>query len=169
MSIIYDALKKVEGKIKNYGNAAQEAGKEQKAKAGPKIYLIYLLIIAFGAFSANFIYRLFTPSLKTAPAAKSIKAPETKEPAKEHLPELPQKPIALPEAASIEPPPDSEPLPSLILSGIFFSEDGAYALINNQIVEEGDEVGGLSVIKIGVTEVELQNKEKTLKLPIEPR
>ncbi|MFA5410329.1 MAG: hypothetical protein WC321_00490 [Candidatus Omnitrophota bacterium] len=176
MSIIYDALKKVEGKIKNYGSPAREEKEVKKAKAGPKIYLVYLLIIAFGAFSANLIYRLFTPSFKTTPAAKGVKIPKAREPVElpeektGPAPEFPQKPIAPPEAASKEISSGSEPLPSnLILNGIFFSENDAYALINNQIVKEGEEIEGLVVAKIGVSDVELKNKETSLKLSIGSR
>ena len=62
----------------------------------------------------------------------------------------------------------SEELPKpekkFILSGIFFSANGAYALVNNQIVRENDLVDGAKVGKITVNSVELNNEGKIITL-----
>jgi len=46
-------------------------------------------------------------------------------------------------------------IPHLVLSGVFASETGSYALINKRIVKEGDTILGVKVISIDSTRVEL--------------
>lgn len=168
MSIIYDALKKVEAKFSSSGNISPEVKKEKKTKTSPKIYLVYLLVIALGVFSANILYNFFTPSFKTS--LKSDKIPEkkeTKEPQPQNIrppQQPPQKPIA-----TQEPVPAEEPVPALVLNGIFFSGEDTYALINNRIVTVGDDIEGLVVKKIEASAVELKSKNSTIKLSTEPK
>lgn len=162
MSIIYDALKKVEAKFGSTNNINPEAKRDKKPKTSPKIYLVYLLVIALGIFSANILYRLFTPSFKIS--AKDYKIPDII-PAQES----PQKTIATQAVSPMQPSPPGESAPALVLNGIFFSGDDAYALINNRIVKVGDDIEGLVVKKIDVNEVELKNKDSTIKLSTESR
>ncbi|MBU1125578.1 MAG: hypothetical protein KKC84_06110 [Candidatus Omnitrophica bacterium] len=53
---------------------------------------------------------------------------------------------------------------SLSLNGIFFSQNEGYALINNQIVKEGDTVAGVFVKTITVNGVELEDQGNPLTL-----
>ncbi|MBL7196890.1 MAG: hypothetical protein ISS47_02185 [Candidatus Omnitrophica bacterium] len=57
-------------------------------------------------------------------------------------------------------------IPQLILNGIFASETGSFALINNRIVKEGDSILGVKVLRIYSHRVELDafGKEITLRV-----
>jgi type II secretory pathway component PulC len=200
MSIIYDALKKVERKFSDsdFENFLKEK-KVEIQKSKPRTYLTYLVIIILGALSANLFYNFLAPTNKII--LKESKSQETKEhlnsPAAKNnvsasnnlatagIPSLPpakekNTPQELSKAGSIErnnlplteesqkaSSLNKESVPSLILNGIFFSKDDSYALINNQILREGESIEGLLVKKISSTEVELQNlenKDSSLKL-----
>ncbi|MGE5307604.1 MAG: hypothetical protein ACM3OC_00790 [Deltaproteobacteria bacterium] len=50
------------------------------------------------------------------------------------------------------------------LNGICLSGSETFALINNQMVQEGDEVDGATVVKIGEEEVELKHNDKIIRL-----
>ena len=60
----------------------------------------------------------------------------------------------------------TEELPDLVLNGIFFSGGAGYALINNQILEEGDGISGLVVRKITEGDVELKTKNSVVTLSL---
>jgi hypothetical protein len=53
---------------------------------------------------------------------------------------------------------------ALNLNGIFYSDEGSYALVNNKIVKEGDVIEGWLVTRIGIGEVELKSNDLTIKL-----
>ena len=155
MSIIYDALKKVEGL-----NTGLNAGLDKGQKSKFKVYLIYALVACFGFFIANIFFGLF--KLKTI----QTQAPDTlvkNEPQTDTV----QVPVeALPSKASTSP---SEAIKEdiqegLVLNGVFFSEDQGYALINNRIVKEGDIIGGLTVQRIDLDSVELESAGSVIKL-----
>lgn len=147
MSIIHDALKKVEAStVRN--DAREPSGK----KADFKVYILYLLVAALGFISANLIFSFFNKA--------------TQKTAKPVIKALPPKPVS----------PAPPPLPSLTiekeekapgqlkLNGIFFSGNDGYALINNQIVKTGDEVSGAEVLRITLDGVELKYADKTINL-----
>ncbi|OGX43894.1 MAG: hypothetical protein A3G38_03065 [Omnitrophica WOR_2 bacterium RIFCSPLOWO2_12_FULL_51_8] len=155
MSIIYDALKKVEC------SAAAETKPRLKAKISKprKIGLAaaYLLAAGLGVMLGNFIFSvLISPSTpaRDAPAKQAMQ-----EPPKAAAPLAPAG-LALEQA----PPAKVSGAPNLVLNGIFFSRDEGYALINNQIVKEGDEVDGATVKEINIDEVELAALGSTIKL-----
>jgi len=56
-----------------------------------------------------------------------------------------------------------------ILSGIFFSGERNYCIINDKVLEEGDSIESAKVVRISTDEVELQLNEKTLKLNLRGR
>ena len=56
-----------------------------------------------------------------------------------------------------------------ILSGIFFSGERNYCIINDKVLEEGDSIESAKVVRINTDEVELQLNEKTLKLNLRGR
>lgn len=161
MSIIYDALKKVEEKFSDV-----EEKKIETQKSKPKTYLVYLSIIILGVLSVNLFYNFLIPTnkiiLRESTVPSSLLSPERE---KNIPPELSKdvnsekNDLPLTE----EPPKtnslNEESLPLLILNGIFFSknDNDSYALINNQILREGDSIEGLLVKKISSREVELQN------------
>ncbi len=158
MSIIHEALKKVEAANNPQAKAKPVAGN----KANLKAYLLYLVVAALGFLSANLIFSFFTKPLhKAYPAAKQGIANRV-------------KPVELKPA--IQPPPPQPPIPpeeaaqgkvaptSLTLNGVFFSGEQGYALINNEIVKEGDKIAGATVVRITLEGVELKTSDSGIKL-----
>jgi hypothetical protein len=85
--------------------------------------------------------------LSTESTRQEISPPEIKEP-------------SLPIVADVQ----RQSLPTLILNGVFFSQDEGYALVNNQIVKEGDLVDGARVKQITLDTVELDFQGSVIKL-----
>lgn len=146
MSIIYDALKKVEVTIDK--TPTVKVNKERKSRF--KTYLMYVSVICVGFFVAYIFFGLFTKLLKTSTTVQ---------------PDVIQKEADLPPPA----PPSTDiqrPLaqPSLTLNGVFFSEDQGYALINNRIVKEGDLIDGVTVVRITLEEIDLNFQGQDIKL-----
>jgi len=153
MSIIDEALKKTEEAIQR--NSAKETSKPIN-KQKPKPYLIYIFTLIACIFLASLIFTIIkhknepvNPSepLKTTPIEKESQTPKT-----------------LPAAASPLPEEQPKPEKKFILNGIFFSDNGTYALVNNQIVRKNDLVDGAKVEKITVNSVELNNEGKIITL-----
>jgi hypothetical protein len=124
MSIIYDALRKVEDKLDLTGKKNIAVQIKRAAKKRP--YYFYLLIIATGLTLASVTYNVVT---KYYPARVS----------KIGSSEYAQAKLGL----------------DLTLNGIVFSGDTNYALINNQIVKEGDMLLGATIKRISSEVVEL--------------
>ena len=165
MSIIHEALKKVEKSINSYYPA-----KEIKLPPpGRKInkYLIYALIFCFGLFIENtFFLFILRPQNTYRENQLQLSSEIIPGPAKEELPEdaaLLTTELALsPEAPSPAKITEDEPeaqRTALVLNGIFFSQDdGYYALINNKIAKVGDDVDGAIVKHIDLDNVELESE-----------
>jgi len=154
MSIIYDALKKVEKT-----NTAEPAPVETKdKKTNLKFYLLYVLVVCIGLAIAGLSFSLFSHLPKGE--TQSLPPPTITEAAK-IAPASEVKNTAVPETV----PPKEEPRPQLALNGVFFSADKGYALINNQILKEGDTIEGATVLHIGRDNVELKFKDSSFKLP----
>ena len=51
-----------------------------------------------------------------------------------------------------------------VLNGVFVTDNESYALINNNIVKEGDTLSGATVIKIAPEEVKLQVNNRQIKI-----
>ncbi len=158
MSIIYDALKKVERSTNK--DIITEVNKKRSASKLTS-YLLYALVVCAGIFAANMMFGIFSPE-KTAPAPKETKivplatglktAKIAKPAAKETLGPVPPKaapPVIV--EAKIEPM-----IPPLMLNGVFFSKNQGYALINNKVVKQGDSVEGIKVRKVNLDDVELE-------------
>lgn len=174
MSIIYDALKKLEKS--NPGNLGLEVkGQEKRLKFQIKTYtyLLYLLVVCLGIFVGNIFFSFLSrpktiavgakqkrdhPELakQVAPAPAPTPAPAATQGQEEEESLETEEPIA--EAVN------KEPAEQLVLNGIFFSDEKGYALINNQIVKEGDVIGGSTVKRIGLDEVELEFEGSAIKL-----
>ena len=167
MSIIYDALKKVERSI-HPNPTLQIQKKEHKIK--PKVYLLFVLVAGLGIFVANIVFGLFTKSLQSKKNAMTGNLPQVK--LEQNL--VSQPPQALPKEAplaesslSLSPiPADTENLtsPVLVLNGVFFSENEGYALINNQVVKKGDVINGATVTQITLGGVELEFQGSVIKV-----
>ncbi len=172
MSIIYESLKKIEKEgiptphpIPK--SPACPAGGQQPATQKTSVLKLLKLISFYSIFSligvAACVFAFKT--LLTHPAAsKKIPAATKNKPVKQvplNLPMPFKEAPAYPSSLKIGPPPT--------LNGIFFSPNLCYALINNQIVKEGDTVEGAVVQKISEDEVELKNRTSVIKLSIRAR
>ena len=159
MSIIYDALKKVEKNV--VGQPSPEKGKvSENTITRRKLYLIYVLVVCIGALGANLSYSFLTSFQNKSFAI--IKKINKAAPQAQAVPKQ-APPVKIgPAIPSTKKEPQGEQ--PFVLSGIFFSQNEGYALINNKIVKNGDKVGGAVVKKVGLDEVELEQEGKTIKL-----
>lgn len=124
MSIIYDALKKVENKLELNGGKNLAADVKRIVRKKP-VYFYFALVVA-GITLASVAYNVITKSYLDRVVTIS---------ANEHGPARLGN--------------------DLTLNGIFFSGQTNYALLNNQIVREGDAVMGVTVRRITSELVEL--------------
>ncbi len=161
MSIIYDALKKVEAS----GENESKTKINRSTKPKPRIYFLYILAVCLILFIASILYERLssrhpniTAIIKTLPLAGK----------KEILPPgLPSGKIAtLQERASVDAGIKNEKeIPVLFtLNGVFFSGAEGYALINNRIVKQDDKIEGATVEKISLDEVDLNLGGSIIKL-----
>lgn len=156
MSIIYDALKKVE----NSANNNPDGGKnpDNRLKHNLKLYLLYALVVCIGIVIANLFFNYVSRSNKLAkgsqkPAARLItKIKPLSTPSSSVSKQTTQAPSA-PKGASDK---------NYVINGIFFSDGESYALINNIIVKQGDTVDGALVKRIEPNEVELDTGGKPI-------
>lgn len=157
MSIIYDALKKVEqSNVKD--SRMQEPGSAH-SKHKFKTYLLYVLAACAGFFAVNIFFVFLTHSEKISGANNDGSQVLAKEST------LQNKAAAVAQqAASGGSPVKMSSKGLLILNGIFFSGDEGYALVNNHIVKEGDVVNGATVKRITADEVEAEVDGSILKL-----
>lgn len=151
MSIIYDALKKVEVKF--------EEPRRQKPQT--RVYLIYFAIIAALFLGAGFLYKIFMP--RGAQNHQRLTQQQTQEPAK------PSLLASQTQAEEPAPMPKKPSLSALVLNGIFYSKNESYALINNQIVKEGDLIEGRLIKKIDTGGIELGDEDTITKLTIKTK
>jgi type II secretory pathway component PulC len=164
VSIIYDALKKVEERIESSNQANLGVKLYGDHKPNRKIYILYAILTALAVTIIVSVFVRFTPH--------SLDLPRTANPAvtKKAPPEpVTEQPAAATsqEAAKVEPAPPpvqppKPPQPTLNLNGVFFSGDEGYALINNQIVKEGDGIEGATVERISMSGVELKNGDGSI-------
>jgi len=168
MSIIYDALKKVEKTNFSYPAAAADAQNQKKAvpyKPSKRALLLYSFAVVFSLFLGNIVYSFISGPYKTAQRTETRQE-------KPQAPSLPPAPVPAPKEApaaqvlpvKIEETTVQKAPPPFALSGVFFSQDEGYALINNHIVKEGDVVGGATVKRINMDEVELVYDGSSIKL-----
>lgn len=142
MSIIYDALRKIDE-----SNSIISSTKINRKmnKSNLKIYLLYACVACAGFFIAGIFWRFL---------AKSLPANNTP---------IAEQNLASQETTVAEPKVDVKP--AFTLNGVFFSQNEGYALINNQIVKEGDVISGAIVKRIILDEVELEYAGAVIKLP----
>ena len=165
MSIIYDALKKVEH---SQGNNPQ-AQTEKKNKFHPKVYLIYISVVCVGFATANIIFGFFSKAFKDNEHAVGKNRPqqETAAPASPLISEPPkEQAAALSEEKQVSTVTESNKpaIGPMVVNGVFFSGDEGYALINNRVVKEGDSILGATVVRISLDQVELKSGEQIIKL-----
>jgi type II secretory pathway component PulC len=156
MSIINEALKKTEESIQK-NSVKEKNGQDNKTAINP--FVIYLLIFITGLFLITFIFAAVNRKAEQPPSAadKPLKAAQISDKKTETLPLSQPEPAAMPE----EP---VKPKKKFILSGIFFSDNDGYALVNNQIIRENDSIEGAKVKKITANSVELNNEGEIITL-----
>lgn len=168
MSIIYDALKKVEQS--SVKDAKPQALGNAHSKHKFKTYLLYVLAACVGLFAVNIFFVFSTHSKKNSgannsgPSEVSLVKAEAKQVLTKEIPPQNEANPPAQEAASSDSPVKISSKGLLILNGIFFSGDEGYALVNNHIVKEGDVVNGAIVKRITVDEVEAEVDGAILKL-----
>lgn len=168
MSIIYDALKKLQGQPKKPEEAATPA---VKTKTNPKLIILYAVVATLGLIAGNIFFNFLTRSKapllaenKTIPAAVNTTTPKLQ-------PQIPKrigKPENLMEKATsmikLVGPAKEVQTQSLTLNGIFSSGTESYALINNEICRVGDVVEGAKIKKINADNIILDKSGETIKL-----
>ena len=176
MSIIYDALKKVEGRFQEAGDISHEPKIEKKRTFKLKVYLIYAIVVVLGFLSANLFNRFIISGFISSVKSEALKDTEQAAVAEVAPPvSLPSQsqttPAAVQGAQEISSPGKDKasvlqeaPL-ALALTGVFFSGKEGYALINNQILREGDTVDGAVVTRVSVEEVDLKYRDSEIRLP----
>jgi hypothetical protein len=180
MSIIYDALKKVETKLGDPNAKISDLKVEKRFPSSKlKICLLYIFVLGIGFLIAGIVFSFLNPKkkplallsrqansyltklkTKTLPINTDKKVnnlpPKIPQPSQSQA--LPSVSVSSSESETHNPP------PVLVLNGVFFSENEGYALINNQILREGDVVDGATVERINLDGVELKSEGSVIKL-----
>jgi hypothetical protein len=160
MSIINDALKKTAESIQQ--NTNSQLTENAKPAGKKKNFLLYALIIAAGLFLGNLTLNMLAHRSKPGrvtpkPQEVNIAAPEIKAPL-EKIEQTAQTNNTVSTVAAPEPIDKAD----FQLSGIFFSDEEKYALLNNQILKEGEMIRGTTVKTITTNSVELEKQGQTL-------
>ncbi len=151
MSIIYDALKKVE----RSGQLIAPV-KTEKSVSRRRIFLVYALVVVSGIMLAKAFWWKFTGLISRNPEVSLAAKP----------PEEVKKiaPLQTSSVLDYNPAPAAPESRPFVLNGIFFSGEEGYALINNQVVKAGDLVNGALVKSISQEAVELDSEGEVIKL-----
>ncbi|MFH0791578.1 MAG: hypothetical protein V2A64_08120 [Candidatus Omnitrophota bacterium] len=178
MSIIYEALKKIDNSIAPSAPQPHHPQEKSKKPRNKLFILLYAAVVIAGCFIASIIFNFFTAKNSGNPALIKQANPDKKgqpklnanqnsfnKPAAAKTPVSPQNilsPLLTKITAEIK---QRQAPEGLILTGLFFSENqDSFALINNQILKEGDVINGAAVKRISLNEVELERNGSIIKL-----
>ncbi len=153
MSIIYDALKKIE---KTHPQQPQKPTVKK-----PESSFLLLKIFA-GLLILVLLFFLINPLIKKD-AIKTNTADKTVAPVTLPLPTIPV-PEKIKEVTKTLENIENDLKGKFVLNGVFFTDDQGYALINNRITKEGDSINDALVQRITLEEVELNYQGTILKL-----
>lgn len=163
MSIIYDALKKLG---KNHATPASGESVKKPGRPSLKVYLLYVLFVVAGFAIANFIFTILTKSMQGSVEPKVSMPTRAKQKATEaphsETPAVSIEAEAAPSVTQTAGP--SRDKDKFSLTGVFFSENEGYALINNKVVKVGDMVDGATVKRVDLDGVELECDGETLEI-----
>ena len=160
MSIIYDALKKVQGSEGQNINVKLHSSGDPKRRH--KIYLIYVLVSFIGIIGAKIFFSAFISPRQIPSGAHKVSGliPSSKplltynDDANKTTDSL--APLQKIDLNSIPEEPLNQEPGTFVLSGVFFTDNEGYALVNNRIVKENDMIGGAKVVRVTLEEVELR-------------
>lgn len=165
MSIIYEALKKVEKKLHQPIQKKPEAELTKKNSIYSRFSYFLMAILIFSAvvlFFFSLKKGVFISVALNNDSPKKNRILSSSASLEENIiseqKKIPESSSVLP--SSHKPQPETE----FKLTGVFFSGEGGFALINNQIVKEKDEVDGATVLSISQQSVELSYQGKIIKL-----
>ncbi len=169
MSIIYDALKKVEAKVGIPGGKDAAGALSEKKPLNVKLFVLCGVVACLGLVIAHLLFSAFVspmPKHEEAQAGSSLPGARVVQQTPAVTPSV--QPVAvtkveIPQANEPEPA-EAEESPRLVLNGVFFSQDGGYALVNNKIVSQGEEIDGAKLVEIGEDEVLFDFKGKEIRL-----
>jgi len=141
-----------------------------------KSFLVYLVAVGAGIGLAKLGFDLMTvklspgrPAAETKPRVEAVKNVVPVIPAARSIPQ-PPVPGQIEPSAVTAPKENKPDASSYLLTGVYFSGNKAFALINNQIVEEGDEIAEAKVFKINLDEVTLKlSDDQIIKLTTRSR
>jgi hypothetical protein len=154
--------------------AAKPAGKFDL-----KIVFLYVLLIALGGVAAKYSLDFFAPKKPkpVTPQLINVNSKPASRPLIKFVP--PGKQAASPASGTQEKKGDTsmfslkkkidQTVNPYNLSGIFFSGNQNYCIINDKVLGEGDSVEGARVTRISTEDVELQLNDKTIKLNLRGR
>jgi hypothetical protein len=137
---------------------AQPEVKTSPRKSAPSLNLVltYLLFICLGILIAKFAFDKFTPHFMPAAKTPAVAAAA--------LPKPPVPAVQLPSPIQAVKKSLKKAVEPYELNGIYLSGSDSYALVNNQIVQIGDEINGATVLKIAAEEVQLSHNNKIIHL-----
>ena len=182
MSIIYDALKKVETQVDKSDHSPLQFKIHKEAKPKFYTYLIYLLVLFGGFFVAFLLFKFIfpegqlaakkaTPPVAALPLKISPKIspkPEAKLQKQETANVAPQSPQEIPPSSKdnllLPPETQARTTPLFVVSGVFFSKNQGYAIINEQVVKQGDVIEGATVERINADGVKLKYENTVINL-----
>ena len=161
MSIIYEALKKVERSVTL--SPASSAPALGKPASRPHFFWYLAFFFLLGACAIGVVFHfILAQSQPKLPTIATINP----------VPVIAKKPEPRPAptvVAAPEPKIEEPPVSYLTLNGVFFSNGEGYALINNEIVKEGDTIDGAQVVKVNADGVRLKRKDQEINLRVNKR
>jgi len=154
MSIIYEALKKIE-KTKNFLRPAEmqtnsgSAGKDKKGKVSLNKIILLLPIVSFAVLVLFWLsFKADNNKIKSSSLVTRIKKEANAKQARRFLKSKDKN------------------LSKYILEGIIYDKDSPTALINGRIVKKLDRIGVFTVLDISKNEVELSSGDDSTKLTL---
>jgi hypothetical protein len=162
MSIIYDALKRIEKKTKDteYGFDSRKRDTRKSRRLGCILLILLILCLVALFVDKSSTKKYFIKSTLTDKHTMYPKVSRITMTGKEKTPAK-VVPLSAPKA---EPPTTDKKLPLFYLNGIFFSDGEYLALINDQLVQTGGFIEGAQVQKIDSEGVDIKFGESSFRL-----
>lgn len=154
MSIITEALKKAE---KDSEVLRLPAGVHRKRHIS-KPFLVFFAILSLGSVFFYIITKNANTIQTSAQVPEVIKVEEVKQDIVKKPRDIVKKPVETTEGDA--------PTAAATLSGIMYVKNKPLAVINDIMMEEGEEIGGIRVVKIRSASVDIERNGRILTLRI---